>query len=67
MRKDNVDDETGFECSLNQIYLEDFADRGVSLSELVGIGCGFAERLRQALLNSPVSGTFRIIVDAQHY
>jgi hypothetical protein len=64
-RTDNVDDETGFECSLNKVYLEDFADAGISLPELARIGCAFAEHLRKALIGSPVSGTFRIIVDAQ--
>jgi hypothetical protein len=65
MRTDNADDETGFECSLSKVHLEDFADAGASLPELARIGCAFAEHLREALVNSPVSGTFRIIVDAQ--
>lgn len=64
-RTDNVDDETGFECALSKVYLEDFVDKTVSLSELARIGCGYAMYLRKMLLESQVSGTFRIIVDAQ--
>lgn len=65
IRANNIDDETGFECSLSKVHLEDFADAGVSLSELARIGCAYAMYLRKALLDSPISGNFRIIVDAQ--
>jgi len=64
-RVNNVDDETSFECSLSKIHLEDFVARDVPLSELARLGCAYAMYLRRALLDSPVSGNFRIIVDAQ--
>jgi hypothetical protein len=64
-RANSVDDETGFECSLSTVNLEDFVDAGVPLSELARIGCAYAMYLRRALLASPVLGNFRIIVDAQ--
>lgn len=65
LRKQNVDDETGFECSLSKMHLDEFVDPSISLSELARIGCAYAMYLRGALLASPVSGHFRIIVDAQ--
>src|SRR5579859_2937530 len=61
-RTDNIDDETGYECSLSKVHLEDFVDSSISLSELARIGCAYAMYLRRALLISPVSGQFRIIV-----
>jgi hypothetical protein len=64
-RTNGVDDETGFECSLSKMNLEGFVDAGMPLSELARIGCAYAMHLRQALLDSPVSGSFRIIVSAQ--
>jgi hypothetical protein len=64
-RINNVDDETGFECALSEVYLEDFVDKATPLSELARIGVAYAMYLRKMLLESPVSGTFRIIVDAQ--
>jgi hypothetical protein len=65
IRTNNVDDETAFECTVSKTYLEDFVDAGVPLSELARIACAYAMYVRKALLDSPVSGTFRIIVDAQ--
>jgi len=64
-RTNNLDDETGFECSLSKVHLEDFVDSSISLAELARIGCAYAMHLRQALLDSPVSGQFRIIVAVQ--
>ena len=64
-RVDNVDDETGFECSLSKVHVDAFMGEGVPLSELAKIGCAYAMYIRQALLRSQVSGDFRIIVDAQ--
>jgi hypothetical protein len=64
-RTPNIDDETGFECSLSKVYIDDFFDANVSLSELARIGCAYAMYLRRALLGSMVTGKFRIIVDAQ--
>ena len=37
-RVNNVDDETGFECSLSKVRRNDFVDSSVSLSELARIG-----------------------------
>lgn len=64
-RTNNIDDESGFECSLSKVHLDNFVDPGISLSELARIGCAYAMYLRQALLGSPLFGQFRIIVDAQ--
>lgn len=64
-RTDNINDETGFECSLSKIHLDDVVDSSISLAELARIGCAYAMYLRRALLVSPVSGQFRIIVDVQ--
>jgi hypothetical protein len=64
-RVNDLDDETGFECSLSKVHLDAFVDEGVPLSELARIGCAYAMYLRQALLRSQVSGAFEIIVDAQ--
>ena len=64
-RANNADDETGFECGLNKVHLEDFVDADLPLSELARIGCAYGMYLRQALLDSKVSGDFRIIVSAQ--
>lgn len=61
----NVDDETGFECSWSEVHLEDFVEAGAPLSELARIEVAYAMYLRKALLESPVLGNFRIIVDAQ--
>ncbi len=65
IRTNNVDDETAFECTVSETHLEDFVDAGVPLSELARIACAYAMYLREALRDSPLSGTFRIIVDAQ--
>jgi len=64
-RVNNVDDETSFECLLSKVNIDDFVDSNFPLSELARIGCGYAMCLRKALLASPISGNFRIIVDAQ--
>jgi hypothetical protein len=63
-RTDNINDETGFECGLSKIHLDDVGS-SISLAELARIGCAYAMYLRRALLVSPVSGQFRIIVDVQ--
>ena len=62
---DLSDDETGVECDLSKVHLEDFVAESVNLSELARIGCAYAMYLRKALTNSPLNGPFRIIVDAQ--
>jgi hypothetical protein len=64
-RVNNRDDETGFECSLSKIHVEDFVADDLPLSDLARLGIAYALRLRDALLRSVLSGTFRIIVDAQ--
>ena len=61
----NQDDETGFECSLSKIHIEDFVAEDLPLSEVTRVGIAYALRLRDALLRSVLTGTFRIIVDAQ--
>src|SRR3984893_4912045 len=58
-------DETGLECSLTKVYLEEFIAADLPLSELARVGVAYGMYLRKALLDSPVSGQFRIIVDAQ--
>lgn len=62
---DNQDDETGFECSISKIHIEDFVGSDLSLAETTRYGVAYAVRLRDALLRSIASGVFRIIVDAQ--
>jgi hypothetical protein len=64
-RVNNQDDETGFECNLSKIHVEDFVADDLSLSEVARLGIAYAVRLRDALLQSVLSGTFRIIGDAQ--
>ena len=59
------DDETAFECSKSKLYLDDFVDARMPLAELAKVGWAYAMYLRKALLDSPVRGTFRIIVDVQ--
>ena len=63
----NQDDETGFECSLSKIHVEDFVAEDLPLAEVTRVGIAYALRLRDALLRlrSVLTGTFRIIVDAQ--
>jgi hypothetical protein len=61
----NIDDETSFECALSKVNLESFVEVDMPLAELARIGVAYAAYLRKALLDSPVSGNFRIIVDAQ--
>ena len=64
VKTDNIDDETGFECSINKAHLDDFTDAGLALTELARVGCAYAMYIRKALLDSPVAGKFRIIVAA---
>jgi hypothetical protein len=64
-KTNNIDDETAFECSLSKVYMQDFVDKNIPLAGLARIGCAYAMYLRKALLESQVSGSFRIIVDAQ--
>jgi hypothetical protein len=64
-KANNLDDETSLECSLSKVHLDAFVDAAIPLSELARIGCAYAMYLRKALLSSPVSGTFRVIVAAQ--
>ena len=64
-KENGIDDETGFECSLSEVHIEDFVDSSISASELARIGCAYAMYLRRALVGSSVSGQFRIIVDVQ--
>jgi hypothetical protein len=64
-RKDNHDDETGFECLLSKVYLEDFLSTDVPLSELCRVGLAYGFYLRTAISESQVFGQFRFIVDAQ--
>jgi hypothetical protein len=61
----NRDDETGFECSLSKLHVEDFASNDLPLPELTRLGIAYALRLRDALLRSSLSGHFRIIIAAQ--
>jgi hypothetical protein len=58
-------DETGIECSLSKIHLDDFLPANMELNELARTGLDFAFLLRGALLNSRVLGPFRIIISAQ--
>ena len=64
-RVDNQDDETGFECSLSKVHIEDFAKNDLPLADMTRLGIAYALCLRDALLRSFESGVFRIIVDAQ--
>ena len=64
-KTDNIDDETGFECRLSKVHLGDFAKKGIPLEELARMGGAYAMHLRNAIVDSQVSGSFRIIVDAQ--
>ena len=64
-RKDNQDDETGFECLLSKTYLDDLFPVDVALSELCRVGLAYGFYLRTAISKSQVFGQFRFIVDAQ--
>jgi hypothetical protein len=61
----NVDDETGFECSLSEIHIEDFFESDIGLEELARSGNDFAFQLGRALLESGIDGPFRTIVSAR--
>ena len=64
-RVDGQHDETGFECGLSKIHVEDFAGSALPLADLACLGIAYALQLRAALLRSFNSGVFRIIIDAQ--
>jgi hypothetical protein len=64
-RLNNQDDETGFECSLSKVHIEDFAGKDLPLADLTRFGIAYALRLRDALLRLSVSGLLRIVVDSQ--
>ena len=58
----NTDDETGFECSLSKIHVEDYFETNIGAIELARTGVDFAFLLGTELLKTGIGGDFRIIV-----
>ena len=65
VRADNQDDETGLECTVSKIHIEDFVRNDLPLADITRHGIAYALRLREALTRSVPAGVFRIIVDVQ--
>ena len=57
---DNQDDETGLECSLSKVHIDDYLEDEISLRDIARVGIAYAVRLRDALRQSVPSGNFRI-------
>ena len=62
----NIDDETGFECSISEIHIENHFDIPIEFEELVRTGNDLAFYLGNELSKSDIKGNFRIIVGARH-
>jgi len=56
------DDETGVECLLNKIHVDDYLDEMTPVKEMVIIAIAYALKLQDALLASALDGSFRIII-----
>jgi hypothetical protein len=61
----NIDDETGFECDLSEINVENFPLPSVEFHELARLGCDFGFLLATELTATKIPGPFRIIVSAR--
>ncbi len=59
---DNIDDETGFECSLSKVHVEDYLPVSRTSEELARIGVAYANFIRRAVIESHITGVFRIVV-----
>jgi hypothetical protein len=57
----NRDDQTGFEALHSKVHLDSYFPDTTDISELARSGLDFAFFLRKGLLESKVSGPFRII------
>lgn len=62
---DNIEDQTGFECSLSKVHVDSFVAKETSLSELARLGLDFAWHLRKGLNESKMKGPLRVIVSAR--
>jgi hypothetical protein len=60
----NTDDETGFECSLSKIHVEDYFETDIGLVELARTGVDFGFLLGTELLKTGIGRNFRTIVSA---
>ena len=61
---DRTDDETGIECMLSKMHIDDFVPEQTPLCEMVRIGVAYAHVLQHALSTSLLKGCFHVIVSA---
>jgi hypothetical protein len=61
----NIDDETGFECSISEIHIEGHFDVPIEFEELVRTGKDVAFYFGSELSKSEIEGSFRVIVSAK--
>jgi len=64
-RIDNRDDETGLECSLSKTHVDAFATECSELLTMTRIAIAYGFLVKEALEQSAIGGSIRIIISAQ--